>query len=250
VEEDKSENWRYWNDPYNLEALEKADDLYNKALEYDPAFGQAYLGLAQVYWDKNYIAEYLTENFMDSALVLANTALSYDKDLAEAYVLKGDYYSARGYNEQALEEYNKAIEINSSSWQAYRGRASLYINYVGSLDDFHKALSLGRGREQPNILVDMCWMTMSAGFLEIGQKYNQERLKLTNDSSVYYSLLGRSLFWLSNLEDALKYYQKAYMLDTMNIEVLYMVGILNGYVGQYEESLVFLKKWLGEKGMI
>jgi len=240
----REEFWKYQNDPYNLTALDKAESHFKKALQYDPSYGQAYLGLAQLYWEKNYIAEYLTEDFLDSALVLVNKALSFDIDLEEAYVLRGNYFQEKGYFNEAFKEYNKAIEINYNVWQAYFGRANLYLDMVTSIDDLHKALSLGKGRERPDLLEQFCWATMNAGFLEIGQKYNQERLRITNDSSVYYSLLARSWFWQSNLDEALKYYREAYMLDSMNIEVLFMVGILNGYVGKYEKSLDFLEKWI------
>jgi Tfp pilus assembly protein PilF len=45
---------------------------------------------------------------LDSALKLINKALSYDNTLAEAYVLRGNYYGANGYSELACNEYEMA----------------------------------------------------------------------------------------------------------------------------------------------
>ncbi|MBN2480529.1 MAG: hypothetical protein JXB19_02220 [Bacteroidales bacterium] len=154
------------------------------------------MGLAHVYWDKNYIAEYLSENFMDSALVLANKALSYDDDLAEAYVLRGDYYQVNGYNEKALEEYDAALDINPSSWESNLGRASLYANddLVKTIDNLHYALSINRGREQTYILGYLSGQYVYAGFPEIAGQYLQKKLSLENDSVTYFSGLGGFAF--------------------------------------------------------
>ena len=42
----------YTNDRENREALERAEDFYRKALEYDSTYAKAYAQLARVYWEK------------------------------------------------------------------------------------------------------------------------------------------------------------------------------------------------------
>ena len=44
---------RWWFDNAGREALERVEDFYFKALDYDSTFGQAYVGLAQVYTTKH-----------------------------------------------------------------------------------------------------------------------------------------------------------------------------------------------------
>ena len=80
--------------------MQIAEGLYHKALKYDSTFAQAYSGLAMAYWDKHYLHEYLSENFMDSVLILTKMALSFNSQLSEAYTLKGRYYSEIGKPEQ------------------------------------------------------------------------------------------------------------------------------------------------------
>ena len=70
-------------------ALENAEDLYYKALEYDSTFAQAYTGLARVYWDKHYFKDYLSKNFMDSVLILCDIALDLDNQLSRSIYFKG-----------------------------------------------------------------------------------------------------------------------------------------------------------------
>ena len=56
---------------------------------------------------------------MDSALIFADIALSYDDQLAEAYDVKGSIYEAIGRSEQAIEEFEniKAKIIEQSADQ-------------------------------------------------------------------------------------------------------------------------------------
>ncbi len=79
-------------------------------MEYDSTYAQAYTGLAQVYREKHYWETFLTENFLDSMMILADIALSFDDQLAEAYVIRGDYYEANYKKEQVINEYDKAIK--------------------------------------------------------------------------------------------------------------------------------------------
>jgi TolB-like protein len=87
----REEHLKYWLNNNNKDALERAEDFYYKALEYDSTFAQSYIGLAWVFFHKRYWETLLAENFLDSMLILAETALSFDNQLSEAYLVKGNY---------------------------------------------------------------------------------------------------------------------------------------------------------------
>ena len=71
-------------------SLVSQDDLFHKALEYDSTFAQAYVALGQNYWYKTWPwRNGISDNFLDSVLILANIALSYDDQYADAYNLRG-----------------------------------------------------------------------------------------------------------------------------------------------------------------
>jgi TolB-like protein len=244
----KEEHWKYRTDPYNLKALEKAEEQYNKALSYDSTFGHAYLGLAIIDINRKISTEYLSEDYLDGALVLINRALSYDNTLAEAYVYRGIYYAANGYKELALDEYNKALEINPNSWEAYSRKANLYwgVDLVFSIENLHKAISLYRGRELPALLGEIAYNFRSAGFSEISRNYTQEKLNLDNDSISYFLILADYESDKGNHECQEKYLRKVYMMDSTNILNLFELGFTYGYLGQHKKSLVFFEKWLNQ----
>ncbi|MHA1221448.1 MAG: tetratricopeptide repeat protein [Candidatus Heimdallarchaeota archaeon] len=174
----REEHWKYWIDNNNSEALKRADALYHKALEYDSTFALSYTGLAWVYWDKHYWKTYFSEDFLDSVLILADIALSYDDQIAEAYTIRGDCYRDIGQTEKAIREYNKAIELNPNSWMAYWGMGLLYSGYdfVKSLENNHKAVFLNRGSELPILLKQLALSYYRAGIIDRSGFYAEEAL--------------------------------------------------------------------------
>jgi TolB-like protein len=117
----REENTNYWFNG-DTTALQKAENLYHKSLKCDSTFAQAYTGLARVYWNKHFLNDFLTENFMDSVLILTKIALSLDDHLSEPYTLRGKYYGKIGNQEQAIKEFDKAIKFNPNDWMAYLGK--------------------------------------------------------------------------------------------------------------------------------
>jgi tetratricopeptide (TPR) repeat protein len=101
-----------WLDHKNNTSLKKAEDLYHKALVYDPKFAAAYTGLAFVYWNKHVSEEYFSKNYLDSVFIYCDIAISLDSQLAEAHYIKGQYFSEINKPEQAVKEYDKAIKLN------------------------------------------------------------------------------------------------------------------------------------------
>ena len=125
----REEHYNYWTDFNNLEALNRAEKLYNKAIESDSTFARAYTGLSIIYWEKNYWTSYFKHNFLDSVKMLVNKAFSLDPELPEAYVMNGEYLRANGFLKEAEKEYDKALELNPNDWMAYMGKAKLYTQF-------------------------------------------------------------------------------------------------------------------------
>jgi TolB-like protein/Tfp pilus assembly protein PilF len=246
--EEHSKYWiSYWNNNSNRIALQKAEDFYHKALKYDSTYAQAYTGLARVYWDKHIQKEkeYLSGNFMDSVLVLTNIAISYDSHLSEPYTLRGTYYNEIGKPEQAIEEFDKAIQLNPNDWNAYHGKAEFYygddlVNYINFIQ---KAASINRGPELPSLLGEIGWAYLSAGFSEKSKDYFREELKLDGDSSVYYYNLEALEYFLEDFNKSIEFGEKGYEIDSTLNGILAYLGFDYSWLGQNEESLKYFKKW-------
>jgi TolB-like protein/AraC-like DNA-binding protein len=241
---------KYWIDSNNKEALSKAEYYYRRALEYDPEYAQAYTGLALIYKNKNIRREYFSENYMDSVLILADIALLFDNKSAEAYVLKGDYYSEKGEKQKALEEYNRAIEINPNSWEAFWGKAnlSIYDDNVDLIYNCSKAASLIQGPERQLILQTLSFLYVQLGFIEIASKSYSEILELYGDSLSYLINLGGLEYSRGNYSKSVEYLEAAYKMDSTRIllffnqNVFSALGENNLLSGHFEASIKYYRK--------
>jgi TolB-like protein/Tfp pilus assembly protein PilF len=242
------EHTKYLLDNNNWGALEKAEDFYHKALEYDPKYALAYTGLAKVYFNKNWGSEYFSENFLDSILILANIALSYDDQLAEAYDLRGNYYREKGMTDLAIEEYNKSLKYNSSYWETYYDKGMLYLWHLGEIDkailNLKQASLLHRGSYLTLLLQNIASAYQSTGFMEQAKSYFHESFELNGDTAKYFQNLSLSENFIGNYKKAIEFLKKAYTIDSSNIYVLDNLGFNYMLLGQYKESLKYYKKYL------
>lgn len=234
-------------------ALNNAEKYFHKALEYDPKYAQAYAGLALVYKNKNRGREYFSETSLDSMLILADLALHHDRTNEQAYSVKGLYYWYKGNKEKAIREYNKALELNPNLWEAYRGKATLFLvnDPFKSIINFQKAASLVEGSDLKMILKEMTSAYLWAGFPEEAEKYNFEALQLSGDSLLYFTGLGAIESIKGNFREAIKYYDKASRIDSTYFSVIWFYHDLTrqlGYnhmlAGNYSKSLEFFEKWI------
>jgi len=241
----REEFTKYLVDNGNRAALIRAENYYHKALEYDSTFAQAYTGLATVFWNKNFWSEYFSKNFLDSVLILTDIALSFDNQLSEAYTLRGDYYNQIGNPEQAIQVYDKAIKYNPNDWMAYLGKGSVYYStdMVYTINYIQKAASINHGPELPSLLRSIGWAYYCAGFPVKAKDYYQEALKLDGNQAIYYSLLARDEFWSENFNKSIEFGLKGYAIDSTNEGILVFLGDNYQWLGQYEESLKYYKKY-------
>jgi len=240
----REEHWKFKSNNDSKGALERAEDLYHKALEFDPTFAQAYSGLANVYWDKHFWETYFQVHFLDSVIILSNIALSLDDQLAEAYTIRGNYYREKGLAEQAIIEYDNAIKFNPNDWEAYYGKGQLYRfeDVIKTLENLQKAVSLNQGAELPALLEAIGWAYYYNGFIEKGNSYVQKAFKLDGDSMRYYYSLSIGEWNRGNYAKTIEFGEKVYAIDKEDIQNLNRLGESHMYLGQYEESLSYYKE--------
>ena len=81
---------KVWSYNENKQTFSFAREMFDKALAYDSTFSLAYIGLAEVYRFAHLNDEsYYSKNYLDSVLILADKALSFNDHLAEGYKLRG-----------------------------------------------------------------------------------------------------------------------------------------------------------------
>jgi TolB-like protein/Tfp pilus assembly protein PilF len=243
---------QYTTTSLNKKTLEKAEKMYASALKCDSTFALAYLGLATLYWNKHYFEEYFSKEFLDSVLVLANIALSFDDQLAEAYYIRGRYYTERGGVEQALEEYDKAIKLNPNDWKSYYGKGQLYYWEDGpkAFENLQKAVFLNHSSELPGLLREISILLLGYGFTEQAKIYNLRALNLDRDSIQYYKSLEAIEWWNGNYKDAIEFLKKGYVLDSTDLLIIGDLAYCYGINRQFKESLMFYKIYIERRNSL
>ena len=237
----RENHWKYWLHNDSLD-LQRAEELYHKALKADTSYAQAYNGLALVYRAKHGLEEYLTESYLDSVLILTDIALSYNSNISETHVIRGNYYASRNNSEKAISEFNKALQLNPNDWMAYNGKANMYrdIDFLRTIENRHRAVELNRGQGLSALLRQLSADYSQIGFPSQARVYAQQYLDLTGDSSLIIPMTySDDSFVSENRIDELK---KVYHLDSTNGETVYLIGETYSFLGNQKEALKYFEK--------
>jgi TolB-like protein/Tfp pilus assembly protein PilF len=218
---------------HNQDAYKTAVDLYKASLEIDPSFARAYTGLAFAYWNRYYYETYFKENFLDSCLFLAEKALSSDYRLDEAYFIKGQYYRVNGQSEEALKNYDLALEINPNYFAAYERKGYTLTwtmgDYVKGLSNYYKALDLVQSNERPPTLKALARAYLDAGFPEKAKYYYNEAFALDGNKASFLSNQAFLEFCMENFEEALKLWKQLETIDPKSIASMDYYFVTPGY---------------------
>lgn len=125
--------WQYFS-RRTRSANVKAKEMFRKAIELDPDYGDAYwaLGRAQFRNATSGWTEFFSQS-MQQAQDLAKKALSLEESNAAPHALLGACYVYQGEYELAISELQRAIELNPNFPDAYStlGRVMLYSSHTG-----------------------------------------------------------------------------------------------------------------------
>jgi Tfp pilus assembly protein PilF len=134
---------RYYWGKRTQESLEKAKDYFNQAIEKDPNYALAYVGLADYYYVLSDYAPVSAVEVGSKARAVAQKALAIDDTLAEAHaVLAGADQNLWNWD-AAEREYRHALELDPNNGSAHQWYG-LYLSGIGraeeALTQFKRAL--------------------------------------------------------------------------------------------------------------
>lgn len=147
----------YWNERTD-EGFAKAREYFEKAIEADPSYAQAYAGLADTYLLMAFDNLISSKEAHSKAKYLTLRALEIDKTLGEAYTTLGFIHQDTGDWKQAETEFKKAIDYNPSyptahfwysillSWEGRHDEAIAQAKKAEELDPFSPSIILAVGQ--------------------------------------------------------------------------------------------------------
>jgi tetratricopeptide (TPR) repeat protein len=253
----------YFSDNANVEALRSAAFYYRSALEADPAYGQAYAGLAlalqNLYEEESMMNKDISENGIslhrDTILPLADLALSFDPYLEEAYLVKGNYFLMINDFNRAQDEFNKALQINPNFSLAYNAISDMLIyqkdNWIGGLEHKLKAIELERGGDmQAKLLSELGDFYEIMGFPDRAREIYAHILNLTGDSAKYFFDMAGPAYCEQNWQEQISWFRRSLELDSTQPWPLMAMSDAYRSLGNNDSACYFTSRLLakGELG--
>ncbi len=260
------------------ENVDSAIEVFKRALERDPNYTLAYAGLGESYWHK-YEATHAAE-WMTRALEACQKAAP----LGEGAICLGHVYNGTGKYDQAVSGFQRALQIDPTSDDAYRGLGFAY-EHLGKTAEaeqtYRHAIAVrpqywagynwlgmflfrqGRFDEAARMFQQVTALAPDnlRGYQNLGGAYTAlgrfgeaipelERSVALRPSASGYSNLGTVYFYLRRFSDAARIYEKAVKVD--NRECVLWGNLAEAYYwtpGERDKSTDAYRKavWLGEE---
>jgi adenylate cyclase len=224
----------YYKDKYNQDGYKKAIEFYEKAIEKDPDYALAYVGMGYAY---NTAANwYLPSSEASPKQKAAGLkAIELDDSIAEAYALLGIYEVWYGLDWDACERYfQRSIELGSTTSHDGYG---YYFLATGKLDKAVSEFRLGQSLDPLNLNANS---NAAFGYVCTGRyddAIEQARRTIELDPNYWagHEMLGLAYARKRQYPEAIAALEKARSLDN-NPDIMGYLGYVYGVSGRAAEA--------------
>lgn len=196
IRADLPDFWYLMGESYRFEEkTSEARDAYTKALELDPNFGPAYVGLARLELAENENAEILGE---------LDLAIQASPNFTEAWLLRAEYRLKHNDPEGALEDVKTAEGLSPNSALVYLEYARVYL----ALDEPQNAVNAARRANELDFTMLPVYLTLGEAYAANAQPGEAAKALQTyityapEDPAVYFQL-GKLHYLAGEYEPAL-----------------------------------------------
>jgi serine/threonine-protein kinase len=176
---------------------------FEQALKVDPKYAPAYAGLGQAYWI-GYQQLNRGKDWLDKASASCRTALNLSVQIPDAYTCLGNVFLGTGKYEEAVRQYQHALELDHTNNDALEGIASSYAklgNPASAEAVYRQAITL-----RPNYWSVYSWLgefyTGQARYKEAAEMYGKA-IELAPDNYAGYRNLGAVYIYLGRFDEAI-----------------------------------------------
>ena len=230
-----------------VEELKKAEALFQRAIDLDPQFCRAYVGVAETYLEYIFWGRESPKKMLEQASTPALKALAINSNDGGTFGALGAISYYKYEKETAILYLKKAIEINPSYVGAYNKLAWIYA-FEGNLElmeaNFNKVLKLD---------------PLSTKYIgDMGQAYYYMRefqkaidlmddgLKRFPDDNMLLWMKASNLSGLGKYDEAIKLYTSRSVASHTN----WMLGYCYGMVGAREKAKKILEYQLNKNELV
>ncbi|MCH7645341.1 MAG: tetratricopeptide repeat protein [Myxococcales bacterium] len=200
-------------------ALAEAVDDFKRAIELDPNFALAYVGLADSHLLQTLYSGLPRDEMLARAQAATDKALALDDRLAEAYTSLGLIEDFRNDYEAAEAAFQRALELNANYARAYHWYAILLRGPLGrraeALELIKKAAELNP--RSPIILLDVGDGYARVGRFDEGLAWYRKSIEIDPNFAAGYHWIGFH-YWSAEgrLDEAVRWLRKSVSIDPGN----------------------------------
>jgi len=267
--------------------FESAQEQFMKGIDEKKRFPLNHVGMARVFFKQNKETEateyldkamyydkgkdinvkfaiaraYLDAGQLKDAEVQLRQAQSEAPEDPRSYVMLGDYEYAREVSEFALEQYEKAIEIDPTYIPAYTRIGELKINEAGKIEGDDEAAKtkrnelINRGLEFLNTAIEKDPefaqsyqvrgdLMMRAGRYDQGREDYEKYLELTKNDLNAELNYGKFLFLSQNYQEAIEQFNS---IDTVTGVKLRLIGMSYQKMGELDKAQDYMDQYFDMK---
>jgi serine/threonine-protein kinase len=190
--------------------LEGAVELFQRAIDEDPDYADAYVGLAVAYLWLEYFGHWVEDDALPPASAAVERALELDETLAEAHSANGYLLTIDRLYEEAEQEHLRALELSPGSAYAHN-RYGITLLAVGRYEEAVRETRRAVELEPLSVVYrqqmvgNLAW----AGHLEEAVTEAGRLLELEPDNGAAYYWLGSAFFEMGEYEDAIAAAERA-----------------------------------------
>ncbi len=232
----------------NMNKLKLAIQLFEKAIELDPRYANAYAGLAEAYGNLYQTFE-RQEIWLEKSMEAGLKALMYDSSLSQAYSALSMCYFNKGSLDEALEASQKAIELDPADHVAYWILGRIY--YMTDRDG--EAIGLFKKAIELNPDFYSAYADLGTCYQRVGQPDEFDRIRRASlelypryltkhpDDSRAHMFFAIHLAQEGRTEEAEREAEKALEINPTDPLMLYNTACFYARLGEKQKAVGSLK---------
>ena len=232
----------YWN-KRTAEALKKAIEQFQQAIDGDPTFALGYVGLADCYVALEQYGGVAASETLPKARAAVNHALEVDDSLAEAHATSASIYQRQWRWSETEEELKRAISLNPNYPTAHHFYA-YYFYIKRQFDDAMREIKRAHELDplSPVISENVAMVYLLKGDLNSAIEQGQKTIELDPKFADAHYVLAFAYLKRGRYDDASAEFQKAVELSGRASTYLGNLGYCYAVTGRRAEAVAILKE--------
>jgi serine/threonine protein kinase/tetratricopeptide (TPR) repeat protein len=236
----------YWN-KRTAENLRKAVQQFQQAIDKDPTYTLAYVGLADCYVVMEEYAGSPASETLPQARTAIEHALQLDNSLAEAHASLGKINDSMWQWEEAEKEYRRALELNPNYPTAHHWY-SIHLRILKQFDNSMTEIKRAQELDPLSLVIDsnVAMIYLLQGDVNSSIEQSKKVIELNPNYTIGHSYLGLAYLKQQRHPEAITELQKAADLSGRAGEDLANLGLAYGIADQRDQALAILRELEGK----